>query len=85
MKNLIAELLIKLAEKECEAEALIAKVDALEIAVTAMLERMSRDQQQDIALLLKTAISRADDPAAPKPTSRLLYDYVDKIVQQSPG
>lgn len=50
-----------------------------------MLERMSRDQQQDIALLLKTAIVRADDPAESKSTSGLLFDYVDKIVQQTPG
>ena len=37
MKNLIAELLVKLAEKEEESKELVAQVEALEIVVTALL------------------------------------------------
>ena len=35
MKNLIAELLVKLAQKEEESKELVAQVEALEIVVTA--------------------------------------------------
>ena len=37
MKNLIAELLVKLAQKEEESKELVAQVEALEIVVTALL------------------------------------------------
>lgn len=40
MKNLIAELLFKLAQKEEESKELCAQVEALEIIVTAMLRNM---------------------------------------------
>lgn len=42
MKNLIAELLITLADKEQESKELVAQVEALVIVVTAMLSHMER-------------------------------------------
>ena len=39
MKNLIAELLVKLAQKEEESKELVAQVEALEIVVTALLRQ----------------------------------------------
>ena len=46
MKNLIAELLVKLAQKEEEAKELTVQVEALEIVVTALLRHMEHDAQQ---------------------------------------
>ena len=46
MKNLIAELLFKLAQKEEESKELCAQVEALEIIVTAMLRNMAQNDQQ---------------------------------------
>lgn len=40
MKNFIAELLVKLAEKEDQANALRIQVDALEVVVTTLLQHM---------------------------------------------
>ena len=42
MKNFIAELLVKLAEKEDEANALRIQVDALEVVVTTLLLHMKQ-------------------------------------------
>ncbi len=46
MKNLIAELLVKLAQKEEESKELVAQVEALEIVVTALLRQMAKTDQQ---------------------------------------
>ncbi len=46
MKNLIAELLLKLAQKEEESKELVAQVEALEIIVTAMLRNMAQNEQE---------------------------------------
>lgn len=42
MKNLIAELLVKLAQKEEESKELVARAEALEIVVTALLRQMAK-------------------------------------------
>lgn len=46
MKNLIAELLVKLAQKEEESKELVAQVEALEIVVTALLRQMAKPEQE---------------------------------------
>ena len=46
MKNLIAELLVKLAQKEEESKELVARVEALEIVVTALLRQMAKPEQE---------------------------------------
>ena len=61
MKNFIAELLVKLAEKEDEANALRIQVDALEIVVTTLLQHM----KQEAAPALDTQ-QFVRDPGAPQ-------------------
>ena len=46
MKNLIAELLFKLAQKRRRVERTVCAVEALEIIVTAMLRNMAQNDQQ---------------------------------------
>ncbi len=46
MKNLIAELLVKLAQKEEESKELVAQVEALEIVVTALLDRWQNQSRR---------------------------------------
>lgn len=46
MKNLIAELLVKLAQKEEESKELVAQVEALEIVVTALLRQMANQSRR---------------------------------------
>lgn len=45
MKNFIADLLIKILEKEEEAKDLAVQVKALEIIVTALLQNLEDDQK----------------------------------------
>ncbi len=62
MKNLIAELLVKLAQKEEEAKELTVQVEALEIVVTALLRHMEHDAQQALIQDIEQAIDRGDPP-----------------------
>lgn len=48
MKNLIAELLLRLAQKEEESKALTAQVEALEVVITALMRQMPQTQQRDL-------------------------------------
>ena len=48
MKNLIAELLVKLAEKEATAKEQMAQIEALEIVVTALVRKL--EPQLNISL-----------------------------------
>jgi len=45
MKNFIAELLIKLAEKEEETKELAVQIKTLEIIVTGLLQNLDQDQK----------------------------------------
>lgn len=80
MKNFIAELLVKLAEKEDEANALRIQVDALEVVVTTLLQHMKNTPDgaldNDIAVVL--------NKLAPSETStdhhhELLYNHVQRL------
>ena len=57
MKNLIAELLLKLAQKEEESKELVAQVEALEIIVTAMLRNMAQNEQE---MLIRFKVHKAE-------------------------
>jgi len=57
MRNLISELLTRLAEKEEESKEFVAQMEALEIVVTAMLHRMEHSDQQAIRSSLEEALS----------------------------
>lgn len=81
MKNLIAELLLKLAEKEEESKELVAQVEALEIVLTALLRRMEPEQLHSLTGSIELAMQKAADsaPASPQDTS-LLKNYVQKLL-----
>lgn len=59
MKNLIAELLITLAEKEEAFKGQVAQIEALELVVTAMLRMMPPEQHQSLVNSIDTAMIHA--------------------------
>ena len=82
MKNLIAELLVKLAQKEEESKELTAQVEALEVVVTALLRHMEQDAQQALIIDIEQAI----DEASPGPLvyvrdTQLLQQYIKKLLR----
>ncbi|ORM65719.1 anti-adapter protein IraP [Pantoea rodasii] len=79
MKNLIAELLLKLAEKEEESKELVVQVEALEIVLTAMLRKLDPEQFSDIAAGIATAMPPLA-PAAETRDTTLLRNYVEKLL-----
>ncbi|RWR00612.1 hypothetical protein ED28_17265 [[Pantoea] beijingensis] len=81
MKNLIAELLLKLAAKEEESKELTAQVEALEIVVTAMLRKMDEVQREEINAGIEDAIQKAaHDASANQQDASLLQGYVQKLL-----
>ncbi|NWA60992.1 anti-adapter protein IraP [Pantoea sp. B9002] len=79
MKNLIAELLLKLAEKEEESKELVVQVEALEIVLTAMLRKLNPEQFHDIEAAIKVAMPPIA-PAAETPDTTMLRNYVEKLL-----
>ncbi|WP_313654308.1 anti-adapter protein IraP [Pantoea sp.] len=78
MKNLIAELLVKLAEKEATAKEQVAQIEALEIVVTALLRKLDPQQHREITTTINTAMAHvADDDD----NAQLLRDYIDKLLR----
>ena len=78
MKNLIAELLFKLAQKE----ELCAQVEALEIIVTAMLRNMAQNDQQRLIDQVEGALYEVKpDASIPDDDTELLRDYVKKLLR----
>ena len=67
MKNLIAELLFKLAQKEEESKELCAQVEALEIIVTDQVEGALYEVKPDASI--------------PDDDTELLRDYVKKLLK----
>ncbi|PPS58055.1 anti-adapter protein IraP [Pantoea sp. BRM17] len=56
MKNLVAELLLRLAEKEEASKELVVQIEALEIVLTAMLRQLDAEQHHQIASAIKNAM-----------------------------
>ncbi|EHC93951.1 Cytoplasmic protein YaiB [Salmonella enterica subsp. enterica serovar Senftenberg str. A4-543] len=96
MKNLIAELLLKLAQKEEESKELVAQVEALEIIVTAMLRNMAlivtamlrnlRNMAQNEQEMLIRQVEGAlegvkPDASVPDHDTELLRQYVKKLLR----
>lgn len=84
MKNLIAELLLRLAQKEEESKALTAQVEALEVVITALLRQMPQMQQRD----LFDRIGIVFDHASPEAQiflrdNDVLRQYLNKAVKAS--
>lgn len=81
MKNLIADLLITLAEKEDATRELVAQVEALEVVVTALLKGMGEQQRQSLIGNIETALDdlRPGDDM-PDPNIDLLSQNIKKIL-----
>ncbi|MTH46221.1 anti-adapter protein IraP [Intestinirhabdus alba] len=83
MKNLIAELLLKLAQKEEESKELVAQIEALEIIVTAMLRNMPRDDRTRLIHQVEGALDEVKpDASVPDNDTELLRQYVQKLLHQ---
>ena len=84
MKNLITELLLRLAQKEEESKALTAQVEAMEVMITALLRQMPQTQQRDVF----DRIGIVFDHASPEAQiflrdNDVLRQYLNKAVQVS--
>lgn len=82
MKNLIAELLVNLAQKEEEAKELTVQVEALEIVVTALLRHMAEDAQQRLIQDIETAMEQVKPgPLVDDRDTQLLQQYIKKLLR----
>lgn len=82
MKNLIAELLVKLAQKEEESKELVAQVEALEIVVTALLRQMATSDQQALINSVEGALDNVrPDSSVPEQDAQMLQEYVKKLLR----
>ncbi len=82
MKNLIAELLVNLAQKEEEAKELTVQVEALEIVVTALLRHMAEDAQQRLIQDIETAMEQVKPgPLVDDCDTQLLQQYIKKLLR----
>lgn len=82
MKNLIAELLVKLAQKEEESKELVAQVEAMEIVVTALLRQMAKNEQQTLIENVEGALeSVRPDSQVPVEDAEMLRQYVKKLLR----
>lgn len=81
MKYLIAELLVRLAEKEEESKDLVAQVEALEIVVTALLRKLEGEQLKAINESITTAMKTAASAAVEHPEdASLLEGYIQRLL-----
>ncbi|NWC63267.1 anti-adapter protein IraP [Cedecea sp. P7760] len=81
MKNLIAELLVKLAEKEEESKELVAQVEALEIVVTALLRRLEQGERSALVASIEGALDDVSPKTAvPVQDTELLRQYLKKLL-----
>lgn len=82
MKNLITELLVKLAQKEEESKELVAQVEALEIVVTALLRHMAAQDQQVLIDSIESALDNAKpDSQVPPEDAEMLHQYIKKLLR----
>jgi len=82
MKNLIAELLVKLAEKEEESKELVVQVEALEIVVTALLRHMRQPEQQALIMDIEAALEEAKpELQVSEHDTELLHQYIKKLLR----
>lgn len=81
MKNLIAELLVRLAEKEEESKELVAQVEALEIVVTALVRKLDSTQFQQITQSITSAMeTAAHSPVVSPEDTSLLDNYIQRLL-----
>ncbi|NDJ56655.1 anti-adapter protein IraP [Enterobacteriaceae bacterium 4M9] len=78
MKNLIAELLVKLAEKDEASDEQTARLYALELVVTSLLCRMNSAELNSLASGVEEDIARA---ASKTDNPELLQQHVQRLLQ----
>ncbi len=81
MKQFIAELLIRLAEKEEESQQLVTQVEALKIVVTAILSKMEETQRDGIISDIENAIHHVSDDISEQ-DALLLHAHIEEILNQ---
>jgi len=83
MRNLISELLTRLAEKEEESKEFVAQIEALEIVVTAILHRMGHQDQQAITSSIEDSLAnvRPSDTVTSYDTD-LLKKYLIRLLNR---
>lgn len=80
MKNFIAELLVKLAEKEDEANALRIQVDALEVVVTTLLQHLKQEPRPQLENEIAATLNKLTPPEdAADHNHELLYNHVKRL------
>ncbi|MFH7828753.1 sigma-S stabilization anti-adapter protein IraP [Kluyvera chengduensis] len=80
MKNFIAELLVKLAEKEDEANALRIQVDALEVVVTTLLQHLKQESSPSLEDEMSATLNKlAAAEHVRDHNSELLYNHVKRL------
>ncbi|MEX3019125.1 sigma-S stabilization anti-adapter protein IraP [Kluyvera sp. STS39-E] len=80
MKNFIAELLVKLAEKEDEANALRVQVDALEVVVTTLLQHMQQGHSSSLDSAITATLNKLQSSEQiASDNSELLYNHVKRL------
>lgn len=79
MKNLIAELLVKLAEKEATAKEQMAQIEALEIVVTALVRKLEPQQHLAITSSIENAMDNVD--GVDEDDALLLRNYIEKLLR----
>ncbi|MFW0697118.1 anti-adapter protein IraP [Pantoea sp. R13S299] len=79
MKNLIAELLVKLAEKEATAKEQMAQIEALEIVVTALVRKLEPQQHLAMTTSIETAMDNV--AGANEDDALLLRNYIEKLLR----
>jgi len=85
MKNLIAELLVRLAEKEEESKEREVQVAALEIVVTASLRKLDCSQRQQITDSINAVIMDPSSDFCPANTEDFtrLNNYIQRLLAHS--
>ncbi|MCE0844858.1 anti-adapter protein IraP [Buttiauxella sp. A2-C1_F] len=81
MKNLISELLTKLAEKEEESKEFVAQIEALEIVIFAILERMERSERLAIIKNIEDALNETQpDDSVTANDNTVLKQYLSRLL-----
>lgn len=81
MKNLISELLTKLAEKEEESKEFVAQIEALEILIFAILERMERSERLAIIKNIEDALNETQpDDSVTANDNTVLKQYLSRLL-----
>jgi len=81
MRQLVIDILLKMAKMDVEAKELVAQVEALEIVVTALLRHMAQPEQQALIQSIEGALEVAGpDSQVPHQDTELLQQYLNRLL-----